>query len=241
MNRLTQCNYLAIITGVILGLLILTSCQSGSKDEGESTSGQESPLKIFPFSFENVPIGEIHPQWKIEATRSKGPLATWQVTEDPTAPTGQKVLALTDQNHDSGSTFNLCWTDDLSFQDGEISVSFKANTGEIDQGGGIIWRVQDKDNYYIARFNPLENNFRIYFVKDGIRRTLADAQVSLPAQKWHTLTIRQRGNQFEGLLNGKSLLKGENDVFSLAGGVGLWTKADAVTSFDTFVVIASDR
>jgi len=96
--------------------------------------------------------------------------------------------------------------------------------------------VQDKDNYYIARFNPLEDNFRIYYVRNGARKTLAGVKIALPAGKWHTLRIVQYGNRFEGYLNGKKLLDGTNDLFTKPGGVGLWTKADAVTSFDDFSV-----
>ena len=37
-----------------------------------------------------------------------------------------------------------------------------ADEDERDQGGGSIWRAQDRDNYYIARWNRLEDNFRVY-------------------------------------------------------------------------------
>ena len=188
------------------------------------------------WDFDDVPAGELPAGWKVEATNPKGPMATWQVIKDPTAPSGGHVLAMTSPNHTFGGTFNICWTDTASFLDGEIEVRFKAVTGEEDQGGGVIWRVQDKENYYIARFNPLENNFRIYYVLDGARKTLADVRIKLPAGKWHTLKIVQRGNRYEGYLNGKKLLEGTDDLFTRAGGVGLWTKADAVTSFDDFTV-----
>ena len=34
--------------------------------------------------------------------------------------------------------------------------------GKLDQGGGLVWRYKDANNYYIARMNPLEDNFRVY-------------------------------------------------------------------------------
>ena len=34
----------------------------------------------------------------------------------------------------------------------------------MDQGGGPVWRYQDANNYYIARMNPLEDNYRVYKV-----------------------------------------------------------------------------
>ncbi len=184
------------------------------------------------WSFDDVAVGELPAGWEIDATNPKGPLATWQVVKDDTAPSGGQVLAMTSPNHTFGGAFNLCWTDNVTFLDGEIEVRFKARKGIEDQGGGVIWRAQDKDNYYLARFNPLEDNFRIYFVRDGARKTLAGARIALPSGKWHTLKIVQHGNLFEGYLNGEKLLADTDNLFTKPGGVGVWTKADAVTSFD---------
>ena len=191
--------------------------------------------------FEQASTGQVPAGWTIETTNLKGDLAVWKVIKDPTAPFGEKVLAMTTPNLAAGDTFNLCWTDTVSFLDGEIEVSFKAVTGEEDQGGGVIWRAQDKDNYYIARFNPEEDNFRIYYVHDSNRETMATIDIVLAPMEWHTLKITQYGNRFEGYLNGEKLLEGTNDLFSVAGGVGLWTKADAVTSFDGFSVSPANK
>ena len=59
------------------------------------------------------------------------------------------------------------------FKDLEASVAFKAVKGELDQGGGIVWRYQDANNYYIVRMNPLEDNYRFYKVVAGSRKQLA--------------------------------------------------------------------
>jgi len=188
------------------------------------------------WNFENVPTGQIPPGWKVEATGQQRPLATWKVTEDPSAPSGKKVLALTEINHHSGGTFNLCWPDEISFLNGTITVSFKAVKGRIDEGGGIMWRVQDRNNYYVARFNPLEDNFRIYYVKNGHRRMIATSRVKLPAGEWHAMKIVAKGDRYACFLNGHKYLEGQDNHFTKAGGVGLWTKADAATCFDDFKV-----
>ena len=234
-----------LLTILLLPVLFVISCNEEKKPvEKAKPEVQPQPTdtlkkvadeNIF-WDFENVEPGKIPEGWKVEGTNQRGPLATWKVMKDPSAPSGEKVLAMAQPNHTSGSTFNLCWTPKVSFLNGEIEVLFKANTGNEDQGGGVIWRAKDKDNYYIARFNPLEDNFRIYTVHNGNRRTLVSAKIALPAGKWHTLKIVQQDNHFEGYLNGKKLLDGENDLFPNAGGIGLWTKADAVTSFDNLTV-----
>jgi len=196
----------------------------------------EQTTENINLSFDNVKTGQLPEGWKIEATNQKGPLATWKVIGDKTAPSGNKVLALTSPNHDFGGTFNLCWTSNIKFLNGEIKVMFKANTGIEDEGGGVIWRAKDKGNYYISRYNPLENNFRIYYVKDEARKILASARVKLPAGKWYELKITQDGKHITGYLNGKKYLEVDDNTFPESGGVGLWTKADAVTSFDDFTV-----
>ena len=193
-------------------------------------------ISVKTWTFEGVPAGQIPKAWKAEATGVQNPLATWEVVKDPTAPSGKKVLALTKVNHHSGGTFNLCWTDRVSFLNGTLEVAFKAVSGRIDQGGGILWRARDRDNYYVARFNPLEDNFRIYYVKNAVRRMMATARVKLAAGKWHTMKIVQHGNHYACFLDDRKYLDGEDAHFTKPGGVGLWTKSDAATSFDDFKV-----
>ena len=184
------------------------------------------------YDFELEPIGAIPRGWIVEATNPRGPLATWMVEQDTTAPSGTHVFALKKVNHHSGGTFNLCWTKEVALSDIEISVKFKAISGTIDQGGGLIWRVKDRNNYYVARFNPLEDNFRLYYVKDGMRHLIKNANISLDSARWHTMQIIHKGIHIEGFLEGKRLIACDSKVFSNPGGIGLWTKADAATKFD---------
>ncbi len=221
---------------LVAGMVMLLGWSWGWVQEHEASEAHETEEDEIEWTFENVPVGQIPQGWKIEGTNQRGPLATWKVVEEQDAPSGSHVLALTSPNHHSSGTFNLCWTDKVQFRDGEIEVQFKANSGKVDQGGGVIWRAKDKNNYYIARYNPLEDNFRIYYVKNGVRKMLASTQIKLPAHQWHEMKIEHKGNKIRGYLNGKKLLEVRDNTFPEAGGVGLWTKADAATSFDDFEV-----
>jgi hypothetical protein len=127
--------------------------------------------------------------------------------------------------------------DKSRFRDGEVRVRIKALKGKLDQGGGLVWRYRDADNYYVARYNPLENNFRVYKVVKGKRIQLGTKEdISLPAGKWFRLAVRHTGNRIQCLLDGKPYLDVKDDTFKEAGQVGLWTKADAVSSFDELVI-----
>lgn len=186
------------------------------------------------FNFEDVQVGSLPQDWNVEGTRQRGPLATWEVTSDES----ERVLTLTHPNHDSDGTFNLCWTDKVSFKNGELSLRLRPNTGEVDQGGGPIWRVKDNDNYYVCRANPLESNFRVYYVKDGNRKQLASATVTITAGEWHVISVTHENDHIQCSLDGKKLLDVTDSTFPEAGGVGLWTKADAASSFDNLKVDA---
>lgn len=192
------------------------------------------------WDFENVASGQIPKGWEIESTNPEGPPATWQVIEVASAPSGKKVFGMTNPNHYSEDTFNICWNNFLSLGNGVMEVGFKADSGIVDQGGGLIWRVLDNDNYYIARYNPLEGNFRIYHVKDGLRTGIANSWIRLPASVWHKLKITHFDAKIEGYLNDVKLLEVTDTTFVSSGGIGLWTKADAVTVFDDLVITSGN-
>jgi hypothetical protein len=164
----------------------------------------------------------------------------WKVVEDATAPKGAKALAQTSSDGPS-PLFNLCVADGTRFRDIDLSVAFKAVSGKTDQGGGPVWRYRDANNYYIARMNPLENNFRVYKVVDGKRTQLGTADVQASAGQWHRLRVVHEGDHIRCSLNGKPYLDVRDQAFAEAGKVGLWTKADAVTYFDDYVVKPLDK
>lgn len=186
------------------------------------------------WDFEEADIGKLPKEWS-SAKTGEGEGSVWKVVEDATAPSGPKVL-VQGSSAGKGMLFNLCVAAEPKLADVELSVSFKANSGRIDQGGGPVWRYQDANNYYIARGNPLEDNFRVYKVIAGKRTQLATADVDAAAGKWHTIRVVHRGDSILCSLNGKQLLDATDNAITRAGQVGLWTKADAATAFDSITV-----
>jgi hypothetical protein len=136
--------------------------------------------------------------------------------------------------------FNVLLTDTRA-RDFTLRVRIRALSGKIDQGGGVVWRASDADNYYVARFNPLEKNFRAYTMKRGTRSELASAEVNLPGDEWHTLEVRMVRDHIEGSIDGRKYLDLRDTTFPEAGAIGLWTKADAVTDFDDLELRALGR
>jgi len=188
--------------------------------------------------FDRLAVGSLPEGWKVEATGQEQATAKWQVAKDATAPLGPGVLELSAPNHTEGGVFNLCWTDSISFYEGQIAVFLRARSGKTDQGGGIIWRVENRNNYYIARYNPLEENVSIYYVKDGRRTMLGYTGKIELKDAWHILKIRHEGGRIQAFIDGETkLIVNAGDYIPEKGGVGLWTKADAATAFDNFTVV----
>ena len=145
-------------------------------------------------------------------------------------------FALAQTAESPSAVFDLCVVEDTSFKDVEVSVALKADTGEKDQGGGVVWRYPDANNYYVARMNPLEDNFRVYKVVGGKRSPeFQDAEVKVPAGGEHAPGPHGR-RPHRCFLNGKKHLNVKDGTFAGAGKVGLWTKTDARSSFDLFEV-----
>lgn len=169
--------------------------------------------------------------WRSGATGGTGPVAGWERRREGAGNSVRDVVALTEIRHQDQDRFNLHWCDRLRLRDGELEVDVRADDGTIDQGGGPIWRAQDENNYYICRFNPLEANFRLYVVQDGRRRQLASVLVPGSHSGWHRIRVVHRGNHIECTLDDVQRLEATDASLSDEGAVGLWTKADARTSF----------
>jgi hypothetical protein len=187
------------------------------------------------FRFKEEDVGKLPAAWKAGRT-GKGEGSVWKVVADDSAPSKTGfVLAQTAEG--PASLFNLCVVEEGGARDVEVGVAFKAVAGEKDQGGGIVWRYQDRNNYYVARMNPLEDNYRVYKVVAGKRTQLGTREgLKVPLGEWHTLKVRQTGDRIECRLDGEKYLEVTDDTFPKAGKVGLWTKADARTRFDGFQV-----
>ena len=200
-----------------LAIVLLSGCTliTGGDRADESWSFEKGNAGAPPAGFEFA-VGD----WKVEA--------------DPTAPSESRVLTQLARN--SSPTFNVVLATRTGYGDVDISVKMRSRAGEIDQGGGLIWRARDASNYYIARYNPLEDNLRVYKVVDGRRsRQLQNADIDR-APGWHTLRVTMKGDHIECYYDGEKHLDVEDSTFREPGKIGLWTKADAQTSFDDLSV-----
>jgi len=177
-------------------------------------------------NFDNMKGGP-PPGWT--ATQTGSGTAKWSVEKDNSAPSKPNVLKQSGQ-----ATFPVCFKNDTNIKDGFVEVKFKPISGKEDQAGGVIWRLQDGNNYYIARANALENNVTIFHTIKGKRTEKKRTKMQVASGTWHTLRVDFNGNHFTVTFDGKHLFDVEDTTFTEAGKVGVWTKADSVTLFDDF-------
>ena len=91
-------------------------------------------------------------------------------------------------------------------------------------------------NYYLARYNPLEDNYRLYKIVKGKRTLLQNADIAHTAG-WHTLRVTMEGNNVQCYYDGKKYLDVKDATFPEAGKIGLWTKANAQSQFDDLTLV----
>lgn len=162
-----------------------------------------------------------------EAAGFKIAKGAWVVAQDDK----QRVLSQTAVSADS--VFNLAIQTEVMYSDVELSVRVKANRGIVDQGGGVVWRLKNANTYYVSRYNPLEDSYRVYKVVDGKRFQLGS--VKAPGDmNWHTLTVSMKGSKIVCKLDDKFTMEVEDASIRGYGRVGLWSKADAQSYFDDF-------
>lgn len=177
------------------------------------------------FNFDADDAGKLPDAW----TAATG---TWMIANDVT----NKAMKQTARN--KGEVFNVCVNKNLNYKNLEMEVRVKALEGNEDRGGGLIWRYRDAMNYYFARANPLENNFKVFRVVNGTRKQLQSANAQFRTGEWFTVKVVITGNTITCYYNGQKLLNITDDTYPDAGQVGFWSKADAVSLFDDFKVKA---
>jgi hypothetical protein len=178
-------------------------------------------------NFDNAPVGQAPAGWT--ATKTGSGSAKWTIEKDDTAPSKPNVL-----KQSGVATYPVCFKDDTSLKDGFVEVKFKSISGKEDQAGGVVWRLKDANNYYVARANALEDNVTIYDTVNGRRTERKRANMKVATNQWHTLRVDFQGTHFTVTVDGKKAIEWDDEKFRDAGKVGVWTKADSVTAFDDF-------
>jgi hypothetical protein len=96
-------------------------------------------------------------------------MGRWLVRVMPDAPGGKNVLVQADDDS-TRDRYPVAVADEPILRDLRVSVRCKPLAGKVDQACGLVFRYRDENNYYITRANVLEDNVRLYYVKNGKRQ-----------------------------------------------------------------------
>lgn len=212
------------------------SSRAGNKVAVEAPAPLQPAGKTFVYNFDSEAAGQMPAKFH-EALTGQGAKAQWVVEADPSAPSQPNVLAQV-SNDKTDYRFPLAVADEGSFQDLDLSVKFKAISGDVDRAAGLVFRFKDANNYYVVRANALEGNYRLYHIVAGKRQQFAGANFKIASDEWHELRVECVGNKITCYYDGEKKIESTDETFKEAGKIGLWTKADSVTYFDDLRVTA---
>jgi hypothetical protein len=177
-----------------------------------------------------------------DVTGPGGP-AQWVVTQATAEGGIRKVLAQTSQIADS-ARMPHCLLKNYHRADVDIVVLIRPVSGEHAQAGGIVWRAQDKYNYYALMLDAKNDRMVVYRVAQGRARPLPiageDGQhahpLKLEPERWYQLRVRAANGLFEIYLDNVKRFEIEDGSMRAAGAVGIVTLSDSVVQFDAFNV-----
>jgi hypothetical protein len=163
-----------------------------------------------------------------------GRAPVWEAVRDPEATDG---WALTETAGDpTDLRFALCISSQVVARDLEAILRFKPVGGTHARAGGLVLRAQSGSDYYVVRTAALEGSVRLYRVMNGRRAGIGGKDIAIESDRWHTLRVVVKGNDFDVSFDGEPLFKASDRSLPLAGPVGVWSQADSIIRFGSLLV-----
>ena len=111
------------------------------------------------------------------------------------------------------------------------SVRLKLLDGE--RVGGLVWRYQDAENFYLAALDLRVQELALYRVVRGNRIRLDDEdELELDGSAWHSVRVVQDDDDIRVSLGGIGVIRARDRTFAEAGRVGVWSGGGATAWFD---------
>ncbi len=221
----------AMRRGAFLATLALAAWPGGA-------AAQSSRSVTFDF----LRTGSVPGAFDCGVTGPGGP-GRWVVTQAMAEGGIRRVLAQTSQVADA-SRVPHCLLKNYRGGDVDIVVLIRPVSGDRVQAGGIVWRAQDRLNYYALMLDAKTDQMSVYRVEKGLPAPLPIAgedrkfahRVKIDRDRWYQLRVRAIGGRFEIFLDNGKRFEVEDATFRGPGAVGLATLSDSVVQFDAFNV-----
>lgn len=209
---------------LLLLLVALGSCASDAGGEYDAL-----PRIVLRADFEPAKEGsELPPGWVLTETNGRGTPAAWGVGPGHARSRGLVVI----ENSNPEATFSLALWAEVKLRDFDARVRLHAWEGVQATGGGLCFRVGDRDHYYAALWNAAAHSLDLVLVEAGRSRVLQSAAVDASADTWHELGVSARGREIRVSLDDRTVIALEDGTLRDAGPLALVVRADARTWFD---------
>lgn len=190
--------------------------------------GATDPGKL-PKDMANFVAGEGGPaDWQIvldEAPTELAPISPLAKTINRRAVLAQISKVKVDER------FPVAYFTQDRYGDFTFKTRFKLVDGAGEQIAGLVFRLQDEKNFYVARANALDGNVRFYKFVNGERTAPVGNDLKVTKGDWHELEVECAGNKIQVRLDGKEAMPPLNDNSFATGKLGFITKSDAVSYF----------
>ncbi|MFS0723428.1 family 16 glycoside hydrolase [Paenibacillus sp. 1P07SE] len=147
---------------------------------------------------------------------------SWSVKTDGTQVLAQTATATAFIS--AGST----WTDYTYQADVKMPI--------VNANAGILFRVQDANNYYMYRLNGTSQRLELFKSVNGVLTLVSSTPVTAQANQWVELRAYVKGNTIKAYVNGTLQTEWTNPVTELTTGKIGFRTTSANVSFDNAVV-----
>ena len=212
-------------------------------------TGTEQPVDLL-IDFHQYRYGAVPEEFDYDATGPNGPVLSagrpfWRAYLDRFAPSPEVVLiqaaSLAEPDH-----YPIALLRDVQAKDVTLSAYLKAMGGTTYQSQGLIWRVQDKDNYYAVLASAQDGKLHLLKMVEGQAQEITSAPIQIAVQfeqdvptatwGWYTLKIQTEGSLISVWFDGEKKLEASDRTFMRSGKLGFITHADSVALFDDLTV-----
>jgi hypothetical protein len=191
--------------------------------------------------FDKAAVGIAPADWSYAVTH-RGEPGRWVVQPDGSAPSPPNVLA--QLSADRFPFRNALALYDKGYcKNGDLSAEMKIVSGNATQTGGLVWRYQDPNNYYLLSISADKDTIAAVKLADGRPTPIARLGPGLKAfqvshkiepQEWNVLRVTFRDTHMTVYFDHRKVMDVEDSTFLKPGKTGLWTRGDTVAYFDNF-------
>jgi hypothetical protein len=216
----------------IMGIRILCG---GLVVLGLITAAIAGDIKIQEWKFDKDAPGEVPSGFTPGKLNSVG--GRWEVVADAKAPSSPNVLVRAATAR-SEKEPQIIFIDGLEAGSLDLTVRIKEPSVGENQGGGVVFRATDEQNYHVVWLSPDEKLLRLDKVVNGEINHIQDLMVDMGTPgTWHILRLLIHGPLMEATLNNRQFLSGREEKWEFGsykkGKIGLWAKGKGAIYFDT--------